>query len=71
MAFKCLTSMIEEWITDDYCIMSLLNHIVPLYMYGKLLRDEVHEKAVRGYSLKSSSHIIKSHFDMRLVFRQT
>ena len=22
--------MIEEWITDDaYCIMSLLNHIVP------------------------------------------
>ena len=31
MAFKCLTgtSMIEEWITDAYCIMSLLNHIVP------------------------------------------
>ena len=30
MAFKRLTSMIEEWITDDaYCIMSLLNHIVP------------------------------------------
>ena len=27
---KRLTSMIEEWITDDaYCIMSLLNHIVP------------------------------------------
>ena len=28
-------------------------------MYGKLLRDEVKEKAVRGYSLKSSSHMIK------------
>ena len=36
-------------------------------MYGKLLRDEVQEKAVRGYCLKSSSHVIKRHFDMRLV----
>ena len=41
-------------------------------MYGKLLRDEVQEKAVRGYSLKSSSHdhMIKRHFDMRLVFHR-
>ena len=39
-------------------------------MYGKLLRDEVQEKAVRGYSLKSSSHMIKMHFDMRLVFHR-
>ena len=38
-------------------------------MYGKLLRDEVQEKAVRGYSLKSSSHMIKRHFD-RLVFHR-
>ena len=37
-------------------------------MYGKLLRDEVQEKAVRGYSLKSSSHMIN--FDMRLVFHR-
>ena len=29
MAFKCLTLMIEEGITDAYCIMSLLSHIVP------------------------------------------
>ena len=28
------------------------------------------EKAVRGYSLKSSSHMIKRHFDMRLVFHR-
>ena len=39
-------------------------------MYGKLLRDEVQEKAVRGYSLKSVSHMIKRHFDMRLVFHR-
>ena len=39
-------------------------------MYGKLLRDEVQEKAVRGNSLKSSSHMIKMHFDMRLVFHR-
>ena len=39
-------------------------------MYGKLLRDEVQEKAVREYSLKSSSHMIKRHFDMRLVFHR-
>ena len=61
--------MIEEWITDAYCIMSLLNHIVP-YVWQALLRDEVQEKAVRGYSLKSSSHMIKRHFDMRLVFHR-
>ena len=36
MAFKCLTgtSRIEEWITDAYCIMSLLNHIVPYSRVG-------------------------------------
>ena len=39
-------------------------------MYGKLLRDEVQEKALRGYSLKSWSHMIKRHFDMRLVFHR-
>ena len=39
-------------------------------MYGRLLRDEVQEKAVRGYSLKSSSHMIKRNFDMRLVFHR-
>ena len=39
-------------------------------MYGKLLRYEVQEKAVRGYSLKSSSHMIKRLFDMRLVFHR-
>ena len=27
--FKCLTLMIEEWLTDAYCIMSLISHIVP------------------------------------------
>ena len=42
------------------------------HMYGKLRRDEVQETAVRGYSLKSasSSHMIKRHFDMRLVFHR-
>ena len=39
-------------------------------MYGKLLRDEVQEKAVRGYSLKRPSHMINRHFDMRLVFHR-
>ena len=34
------------------------------------VRDEVQEKAVRGYSLKSSSHMIKRHFDVRLVFHR-
>ena len=29
LQLECLTSMIEEWITDAYCIMSLLSHIVP------------------------------------------
>ena len=40
-------------------------------MYGKLLRDEVQEKAVRGYSLKSPSHMIKSHFDIEIGLSQT
>ena len=40
------------------------------HMYGKLLRDAVQEKAVRGYSLKSLSHMMKWHFDMRLVFHR-
>ena len=29
MAFKCLTSMIGEWITHSYCIMSLLRQDPP------------------------------------------
>ena len=58
---------------DHRCIiiMSLLSHIIKLcHTYGKLLRDEVQEKAVRGYSLKSWSHMIKRHFDMILVFHR-
>ena len=60
--------MIEEWITDAYCIMSLLNHIVP-YVWQITARWST-GKAVRGYSLKSSSHMIKRHFDMRMVFHR-
>ena len=40
------------------------------HMYGKLLRNEVQEKNVREYSLKSLSHMIKRHFDVRLVFHR-
>ena len=65
MAFKRLASMIEEWINDDAnCIMNLTTLC---HMYGKLLRDEGQEKAVRGYSLKN---MIKRHFGMRLVFHR-
>ena len=49
-------------------IMSLQTTLC--HIYGKLLRDEVQEKAIRGYSLKSSTHMIKRHFDMRLVFHR-
>ena len=71
MAFKCLTSMIEEWITDAYCIMSLLNHIVPLICMASYCEMKYRKKAVRGYSLKSSSHMIKRHFWHEIGLSQT
>ena len=40
-------------------------------MFGKLLRDEAGTgKSCLRYSLKSSSHMIKRHFDMRLVIHR-
>ena len=61
--------MIEEWITDVLYYESTKPHCA-ICMAIKLLRDEVQEKAVRGCSLKSWNHMIKRHFDMRLVFHR-
>ena len=72
MAFKCLTrtSMIEEWITDAYCIMSLLNHIVP-YVWQVTARWSTVKSCQRvQFEELESHHRIKRHFDMRLVFHR-
>ena len=68
MAFKCLTSMIEEWITDAYCIMSLLNHIVP-YVWQVTARWST-GKSCQRVQFEKLDHMIKRHFDMRLVFHR-
>ena len=47
MAFKCLTLMIEEWITDAYCIMSLLSHIVS-YVWQVTARWSTGKSCQRG-----------------------
>ena len=68
MAFKCLTSMIEEWITDAYCIMSLLNHIVP-NVWQVTARWST-GKSCQRVQFEELDHMIKRHFDMRLVFHR-
>ena len=68
MAFKCLTSMIEEWITNAYCIMSLLNHIVP-NVWQVTARWST-GKSCQRVQFEELDHMIKRHFDMRLVFHK-
>ena len=62
IAFKCLTSMIEEWITGAYCIMSLLNHIVP-YVWQVTARWST-GKSCQRVQFEELDHMIKRHFDM-------
>ena len=66
------SNVLPEWSRSGspmYYIMSLLSHIVP-YVWQVTARWSTGKKAVRGYSLKSWSHMIKRHFDMRLVFHK-